>query len=92
MKSVIQKMVRLAHLRLPEEELDRFSKKAAHIVEYIEMLKELDTSKIEPTSHAIEVCNAFREDVVNKFANPEKIMEIAPSHEQNLFTVPKVIE
>ena len=92
MKETITKMVKLARLRLPEKEMDRFAKKAAHIVEYIEKLKELDTTGIEPTSHAIEVTNAFREDEVRRFENPAKILEIAPDKEKNLFKVPKVIE
>ncbi|MBI4124726.1 MAG: Asp-tRNA(Asn)/Glu-tRNA(Gln) amidotransferase subunit GatC [Deltaproteobacteria bacterium] len=92
MKKTIEKMVRLARLKLPEKEMERFAKKAGHIVEYIEKLKEIDTDKIEPTSHAIEVTNAFREDEVRRFENPAKILEIAPAKSDNLFEVPKVIE
>lgn len=52
MKATIAKMVKLARLKLPEQEWDRFAGKAEHIVEYIEKLKTIDTAKIEPTSHA----------------------------------------
>lgn len=92
MKETITKMVKLARLRLPKEEMDRFAGKAEHIVEYIEKLKTIDTSKIEPTSHAIEVVNAFREDAVQPFADAKKILAIAPATHENFFEVPKVIE
>lgn len=92
MKETIEKMMRLARLRLPQKEFERFSQKAAHVVEYIETLKEIDTANIEPTSHAIEVTNAFREDEIKPFEGIKKILETAPAQHENLFEVPKVIE
>lgn len=104
MKAILEKMVHLARLRLPEKELERFTRKTEHIVEYIEKLKELDTTGMEPTSHAtpppvsrpgggaIDVVNAFREDTVEKFSNIKKILEMAPKLHDNLFVVPKVID
>lgn len=92
MKEILAKVVKLARLKLPKEEWERFSNKAEHIVEYIEKLKEIDTSKIEPTSHAVEIINAFRDDVVKPFEGIKKILEIAPAKKDDLFEVPKVIE
>lgn len=92
MKETLGKMLKLARLKLPEKEWERFSAKAEHIVEYIEKLKTLDTSKIEPTSHAVEVVNAFREDQVKPFEGVAKILGQAPAEHDNLFEVPKVIE
>lgn len=84
--------MKLARLKLPPKEFERFSDKAKHVVEYIEKLKEINTTGIEPTSHAVEVVNAFREDAVVPFPQPEKILAIAPARTENLFEVPKVIE
>lgn len=92
MKETILKMLKLARLKLPEKEWSPFAAKAEHIVDYIEKLKKLDTSQIEPTSHAVEVVNAFREDAVKPFERIKKILEIAPAQRENLFEVPKVIE
>lgn len=92
MKQVIAKMVELARLYFPKAEVDHLAQKTEHVLQYVEQLKELDTSNIEATSHAIEVVNAFREDAVQKFPNTEKILEIAPGRLENLFEVPKVIE
>lgn len=92
MKETIAKMVKLARLRLPKEEMDRFAKKAQHILEYVEQLKKINTNSIEPTAHALEVVNAFRDDEVKRFENPQKILEMAPARFKNLFEVPKVID
>lgn len=92
MKETIEKMIHLARLSLPAGELDRFAKKAGHILEYVEKLKSIDTQSVEPTSHALEVVNAFRDDAAKKFPAPEKILDIAPGRFENLFEVPKVIE
>ncbi len=92
MKEILAKVVQLARLKLPEKEWERFAAKAEHIVDYIEKLKKADTTDIEPTSHAIEVTNAFREDRAQPFTETKKILDIAPSVHENLFEVPKVIE
>ncbi len=92
MKETIEKMAHLARLKFPEEELNRFTKKAEHILEHIAMLDEIDTTDMEPTSHATLTINAFREDEVKKFEKPEKIIGIAPVHDHNLFEVPQVID
>lgn len=85
-------MIELARLQFPKEEMDRLAAKTEHVLEYVELLKGLDTSNIEATSHAMEVVNAFREDRVGKFPAAEKILEIAPGKSENLFEVPKVLE
>lgn len=92
MKDPISKIVELARLKFQEKELEKFSQKAKNVLDYIEQLKKLDTSKIEPTSHAIEIVNAFRQDNQEKFQNTQKILDIAPAQKDNLFEVPKVID
>lgn len=92
MKEILDHILRLARLKLPQAEHRRFADKAAHIVEYVEKLKSVPTDSIEPTAHAVEVVNAFREDAVQKFPDPAKILSQAPARRDNLFEVPKVIE
>lgn len=92
MKSTIAKIIQLAHLRIPAEELQRFADKAQHIVDYVEQLKQVDTKNVAATAHALEVENNFREDEVNPFPTPEKILAIAPERQENFLVIPKVIE
>lgn len=85
-------MIHLARLDLPAKEVERFSRKAENVLHYIEQLRELDTEKVEPTSHAIEVVNAFREDKVRPFKDVSEILKIAPAQLDDLYEVPKVID
>ena len=54
----------LAKLALSEEEKEQAKKDMSDMLDYIDMLGELDTSNVEPMSHAFPVFNVFREDVV----------------------------
>jgi len=65
MKMDIEKVARLSRLELSEQERETFGNQLEQILTYMEQLNRLDTAGIEPTSHAIPVYNAFREDETN---------------------------
>ena len=92
MKTILKKTAHLARLKFPDEALNRFITKAENILKYIEKLNELDTKNLEPTSHATGLSNAFRQDVVRPFPQPEAITDQAPEHLDRLVEVPRVIE
>jgi aspartyl-tRNA(Asn)/glutamyl-tRNA(Gln) amidotransferase subunit C len=52
----------LARLDLDEASIDMFAEQITEILGYVDMLKGVDTEGIQPTSHAIFLTNAFRED------------------------------
>ena len=56
-----------------------------------EKLAEVDTENVPPTSHAIDLTNAFREDEVHVHLSNEEALANAPSRENGSFVVPKVI-
>jgi aspartyl-tRNA(Asn)/glutamyl-tRNA(Gln) amidotransferase subunit C len=62
MKMDIEKVARLARLELSEEEKETFGNQLEQILTYMEQLNQLDTTGVEPTSHAIPIQNVFRED------------------------------
>lgn len=85
-------MVNLARLDFSEAEMARFADKTTHIIDYIEKLDQLKLKGVEPTSHAVDVVNAFREDGVNPFKNVAKLVENAPEHWKQYIEVPKVVD
>jgi len=91
-KEDVLKVAHLARLELSEDESLRLTGDMNDILGYIDKLDELDTEKIEPTSHAVAVNNAFREDVCRDFFSAEEGLANAPSAEDGSFKVPKVIE
>ncbi|MBI2339047.1 MAG: Asp-tRNA(Asn)/Glu-tRNA(Gln) amidotransferase subunit GatC [Deltaproteobacteria bacterium] len=87
----VKKIAKLAKLSLDEKETERFTREMADILKYVEKLNELDLKNVEATSHAVSVTNVFREDEARQSPVHDKALEQAPSAEQNMFRVPRVI-
>ena len=91
-KKEVEYVARLARLRLTEEEKEKYTKQLADILKYINKLSELDTEKVEPTFHVLQLSNVFREDKVKPSLKQEEILTNAPEVEAGHFKVKKVIE
>lgn len=91
-KKEVEYVAHLARLKLTPEDAESFTARLDEILTYFEKLKELDTSKVEPTSHSIPMVNAFREDVVKPSLEVEESLSNAPEKEGNFFKVPRIIE
>ncbi len=66
-KEEVKHIAKLARLGLGEKEIEKFQKELSSILDYVEKLKEVDVSKVEPTSHLLRVENVMRKDEVSKF-------------------------
>ena len=82
----------LARLEFSPAELDLLTNQLDAILERVEQLNELDTSAVEPTSHAVPLENVFRDDEVRDSIGVEQALRNAPVQAQDCFVVPKVIE
>lgn len=82
----------LAKLELSDEEKEQAKKDMANMLDYIDMLNELDTDGVEPMSHVFPVHNVFREDVVENGDEREKILGNAPEEKDGSFMVPKTVD
>jgi aspartyl-tRNA(Asn)/glutamyl-tRNA(Gln) amidotransferase subunit C len=93
-KNEIQHIARLARLELGEEDLEKYGEQLSGILNYIEMLKEVDASDIEPTSQVTGLENIFRDDVVKGWNKEEKesALRDAPATEGRYIKVRKVFE
>jgi aspartyl-tRNA(Asn)/glutamyl-tRNA(Gln) amidotransferase subunit C len=81
----------LARLHMSQEEIDTLAKQLDDILAYVAKLNELDTGSIVPTTHAISIVNAFREDEEKQSLEREKTLANAPQQNSESFVVPKVI-
>ena len=79
----------LAKLELSGEEKEKAKADMEKMLDYIDILNELDTEGIEPMSHAFPVNNVFREDVVTNGDNHEKMLANAPKRKEQSYKVPK---
>jgi len=92
MKMDIDKVARLSRLELSQKEKETFGNQLEQILTYMEQLNRLDTTGIVPTSHAIPVYNAFREDVTKPSLPREEVLGTGPEQKDGHFKVPRIIE
>lgn len=90
--SDVQKIARLARLAMNPTEIEAARAQLSGIFELIAEMQAVDTSGIAPMSHAQELSQRLREDVVSEANQREAFQAIAPQVESGLYLVPQVIE
>jgi aspartyl-tRNA(Asn)/glutamyl-tRNA(Gln) amidotransferase subunit C len=88
----VKYVAHLARLSLSPEEEQKISEQLGNILGYIEKLKEVDVSGVEPTAHAFPLVNVTRPDEVRPSLSQEDALRNAPSQANGLFIVPKIVE
>jgi aspartyl-tRNA(Asn)/glutamyl-tRNA(Gln) amidotransferase subunit C len=88
----VEHVARLARLELSGDEKILFAGQMDAILAYVDKLKGLNTDGILPTSHAVPMENAFREDKTLPSIGVEKALANAPERVESFYRVPKVIE
>lgn len=86
----VEHVANLARLELDEDEKFRLVKQMGDILNYVEQMNEVDTTGVEPMSHAIVITNVMRDDVVVSKISKEELMKNAPEKEDGFFKVPKI--
>ncbi|MFH2047263.1 MAG: Asp-tRNA(Asn)/Glu-tRNA(Gln) amidotransferase subunit GatC [Pseudomonadota bacterium] len=81
----------LARLDMDEESIQKFVVQIDDILKYIETLNYMNTEGVPPTSHAINLTNAFRDDEIKQSIKRDTLLENAPEKENGNFLVPKVV-
>ena len=88
----IKYVAHLARLHLTPDEEKKLGAQLDGILGYIEKLKELDVTGVEPTAHAVPLVNVFRPDVAQPSLSNEEALRNAPAKANGLFVVPKIVE
>ncbi len=88
----VEHVARLARLELSPEEGERMREQLDRILGYIDKLRQLDTTGVEPTSHAVPMVNVFREDELRPCLSAEEMLANAPDRSGEFFRVPRIIE
>ncbi len=91
-QKTVEKMAHLSRLELSEQESQKMVGDLSKILNWMDQLKELDTTNVEPLTHMSEEVNVFREDIAKNALLREKGLKNAPSQNGEYFQVPKVIE
>ena len=88
----VKYVAHLARLALSPEEEQRIGAQLGNVLGYVEKLKEVDVTNVEPTAHAFPLVNVTRPDEVQLSISTEDALRNAPAHANGLFIVPKIVE
>ena len=88
----VKYVAHLARLALTLEEEKKLSAQLGQILGYIEKLKQVDVSHVEPTAHAVPLTNVTRPDETRPSLAQAEVLRNAPASANGLFIVPKIVE
>lgn len=88
----VEKIARLARIAMSGTEIETARAQLSGIFDLIAEMQAVDTTHVEPMSHAQDVAQRLRDDVVTETDQREAFQAIAPQVEAGLYLVPKVIE
>ena len=88
----VYRIARLARLRIDKDEVQDYAGNLTRILGLVEQMASIDTGNIEPMAHPLDAGLRCRDDSVTEVDRREDFLSIAPSSEQGLYLVPRVIE
>ena len=81
----------MSRLEFTEDELEKQYEQLGSIIDMMDSLSEIDTTDVTPLNHVMDLQNVFREDIVHESMGVEKVLSNAPSENENMFQVPKIV-
>ena len=91
-KETVNRVAMPSRIKLDPTATDKMQRELESVVEYMEILNQLDTNGVEPLSHAMELKNVLREDEVKPSFSRDDILNNAPKRSEDAFVVPKAVE
>ncbi len=89
--ALVDKLAHLSRLQFNEQERQEIKSDLQRMIAFVEKLDELDLEGVEPLLHMSDEVNVLREDRVQGSVSREEALKNAPSHDDQFFKVPKVI-
>lgn len=91
-RATLDKMAHLARLEFEGEQADQMMTDMTRIVAWVDKLREVDTTGVEPLTSMSQEVNALREDNPLTSLSREDVLKRAPKHDDRHFRVPRVID
>lgn len=88
----IARVAHLARLGLNSDELPQYRRELAGILTFVEQINAVDTAKVAPMAHPLDMVQRLRADEVTEHDRRKELQAGAPAVENGLYLVPKVIE
>ena len=91
-KEEILHIANLARLNLEEDEIEKYRENLQDILNFANVVNNAPVEGLDVTIGANEEKNVFSIDEIYVFEDTESLLQNAPSQEQNMFKLPKVIQ
>jgi len=88
----VNRIAQLARIEVAPDEAGEVLSRMTGIFRLIEEMQAVDTTGVEPMSHAQDVTLRLRDDRVTEHDQHQLFQSIAPQVENGLYLVPRVIE
>ena len=85
----VKYVAHLARIALTPDEEKKIGSQLGHILGYIEKLRELDVTNVEPTAHAVPLVNVTRADEIRPSLPHEDALRNAPRQANGLVHRPE---
>ena len=87
----VLKVAKLARLKFPDDKIEQLQENLNEILDYVDMLGELDTTNVEPLVSVNHNLNNLRDDVVKASLPVKEALKNSPNYEDGEIIVPKAI-
>ena len=88
----MQQIAELAQLEITEKELGKVMDSMNQVLDLVEVMQTVDTTGVEPMAHPLDSTQELRDDVVTEPDQRNHYQELAPSTQDGLYLVPRVVE
>jgi aspartyl-tRNA(Asn)/glutamyl-tRNA(Gln) amidotransferase subunit C len=90
--ALIEKLAELSMLKFNDAEKEEIKADLQKMIGFIDKLRELDTTGVEPLMHMSDEVNVLREDIAGPMLTQNEALGNALHHDDQYFKVPKVIK
>jgi aspartyl-tRNA(Asn)/glutamyl-tRNA(Gln) amidotransferase subunit C len=90
-RAEVEKIALLGRLLLSEEEIARMTVDLGCVLDYMQLLSEVDIAEVEPMAHALDLAGVFREDAARPSLDREQALATAPNRDEECYLVPAVL-
>lgn len=88
----VRHLAQLSNVQVSDEEIENLQGDLSNILEYINQLKDVDTTNIEPTYQVTGLENVTRDDEIDDGGvTPEQLLALAPEQAEHSVKVPQVL-
>jgi aspartyl-tRNA(Asn)/glutamyl-tRNA(Gln) amidotransferase subunit C len=86
----LKKIAALAHIELDKKSTEQFADDINSIMNFIEQLRQIDTTKVEPLLHPLNLKQRLRKDEAEQNDRRSDLAKVAPQFADDLYLVPKL--